>query len=231
MKKLLLFSVLLVSFYLTQAQNLGIGVNPPTQKLDVNGNVKFSGALMPNNSAGNVNDVLLSKGAGIAPAWGDATAGQLFTTVYSTDSLNISFSNLFPHYLIPGLTQTITVPATGTFDAFVYTDGAVQWTSNGDSDNNSIQTDISIWYDGGSAGNGQRYEGVVVDNTSNFGRGLRNWSFCYAVQNIPVGVHTFEVKARIKKDPSPYPSTATFGDKNIAGRIRVASLSVVLIRK
>ena len=41
----------------------------PTEKLDVTGNVRFSGALMPNNLAGTAGDVLQSNGAGAAPTW------------------------------------------------------------------------------------------------------------------------------------------------------------------
>jgi hypothetical protein len=36
---------------LTETGNLGIGTNNPLEKLDVAGNVRFSGALMPNGSA------------------------------------------------------------------------------------------------------------------------------------------------------------------------------------
>ncbi len=49
--------------------NVGIGNIAPTEKLDVTGNVKFSGALMPNNLAGTAGNVLQSNGAGVAPTW------------------------------------------------------------------------------------------------------------------------------------------------------------------
>ena len=53
---------------LTAGGNLGIGINP-SQKLDVAGNVKFSGALMPNNLAGTSGQVLTSTGANTVPTW------------------------------------------------------------------------------------------------------------------------------------------------------------------
>src|SRR6185312_541679 len=50
--------------------NFGIGNTNPTEKLDVTGNLKFSGALMPNNQAGTTGYLLTSAGAGSAPTWG-----------------------------------------------------------------------------------------------------------------------------------------------------------------
>ncbi|MDP2387344.1 MAG: tail fiber domain-containing protein [Bacteroidota bacterium] len=55
--------------------NLGIANALPTEKLDVTGNVKFSGALMPNNSAGTANQVLTSAGPGLPPTWATISTG------------------------------------------------------------------------------------------------------------------------------------------------------------
>ncbi|MFD0999177.1 tail fiber domain-containing protein [Ohtaekwangia kribbensis] len=49
--------------------NVGIRNISPTQPLDVTGNVRFSGALMPNNSAGTTGYILQSNGANNAPTW------------------------------------------------------------------------------------------------------------------------------------------------------------------
>jgi hypothetical protein len=62
---------------INNAGNVGIGIAVPTQKLDVVGNVKFSGALMPNNSAGTSGQVLTSSGAGTPPTWSSATTRVL----------------------------------------------------------------------------------------------------------------------------------------------------------
>jgi hypothetical protein len=53
--------------------NVGINTNTPTEKLDVTGNLKFSGALMPGGSAGTAGFILQSMGAGTAPVWFDAS--------------------------------------------------------------------------------------------------------------------------------------------------------------
>jgi uncharacterized protein YjbI with pentapeptide repeats len=52
-----------------QDGKVGIGNIAPTEALDVTGNVKFSGALMPNNLAGTAGQVLTSAGAGVPPTW------------------------------------------------------------------------------------------------------------------------------------------------------------------
>ncbi|HWC52855.1 MAG TPA: hypothetical protein VG676_04645 [Chitinophagaceae bacterium] len=58
--------------------NLKIGnYNTPTEALDVTGNVRFSGALMPNNSAGTSGYVLQSNGSGTAPTWKNFTLANL----------------------------------------------------------------------------------------------------------------------------------------------------------
>ncbi|MDB9779260.1 hypothetical protein OAB54_03315 [Flavobacteriaceae bacterium] len=53
---------------------VGIGTDSPAQKLDVTGSIKFSGALMPNNSSGSSGQVLTSSGSG-APTWTTPSAG------------------------------------------------------------------------------------------------------------------------------------------------------------
>ncbi|HXB45477.1 MAG TPA: hypothetical protein VNV85_15535, partial [Puia sp.] len=53
---------------------VGIANNAPTEKLDVTGNFRLSGAFMPGNSAGVAGTFLTSSGAGLAPTWIDPTA-------------------------------------------------------------------------------------------------------------------------------------------------------------
>lgn len=54
---------------------VGIGTSTPTQILDVVGNLKFSGALMPNNLPGSAGSVLMSAGTNTSPIWGMAWTG------------------------------------------------------------------------------------------------------------------------------------------------------------
>jgi hypothetical protein len=52
-----------------ESGNVGISNVAPSEVLDVTGNVRFSGALMPNNTAGTSGQVLVSAGAGSPPTW------------------------------------------------------------------------------------------------------------------------------------------------------------------
>ncbi len=76
--------------------NLGIDNASPSEKLDVNGNVKFSGALMPNGNAGTSGQILTSQGPGQPPVWqtpasiplygNNASSVELSSLVYTTNT-------------------------------------------------------------------------------------------------------------------------------------------------
>ena len=63
--------ITLVGFMGMHAQ-VGIGTVTPTEDLHVNGNVRIDGDFKPGNSAGAVDQILLSQGAGNSPSWGPA---------------------------------------------------------------------------------------------------------------------------------------------------------------
>lgn len=69
---------------------VGIGNTSPTEVLDVTGNLKFSGALMPNNSAGTSGFVLSSNGTGAAPTWVNATSLVSSTSFWALDGSSVS---------------------------------------------------------------------------------------------------------------------------------------------
>jgi collagen triple helix repeat protein len=72
--------------------NVGINKITPTERLDVTGNVRFSGALMPNNQSGVANQMLLSGGAGTPPIWGQEMLNPTQTTAigkYYSGAFNI----------------------------------------------------------------------------------------------------------------------------------------------
>lgn len=67
--------------------NFGLGISNPAQRLDIQGNVQFSGALMPGGSAGTTGKVLQSNGAGTAPTWVSST-NTLHNNTILTDMPN-----------------------------------------------------------------------------------------------------------------------------------------------
>jgi hypothetical protein len=89
------------------AGNVGIGVTTPTQKLHVSGNVRFSGALMPNNLPGTTGQVLISQGAGVAPIWSTTGySGQWSAQWLSSTSAGQKFQ-------VPSGITTVTVELWG----------------------------------------------------------------------------------------------------------------------
>jgi uncharacterized protein YaiE (UPF0345 family) len=62
-------SVLSEKLRVTSDGNIGIGTTAPSQKLDVVGNLAFSGSLMPAGEAGSAGQFLISQGSGAAPVW------------------------------------------------------------------------------------------------------------------------------------------------------------------
>lgn len=69
--------------------NVGIANASPAEKLDVTGNVRFSGALMPNNLAGTSGYLLTSSGAGTAPSWSNpATISATYNWLLGGNTLS-----------------------------------------------------------------------------------------------------------------------------------------------
>ncbi|QQS59860.1 hypothetical protein IPN35_03255 [Candidatus Peregrinibacteria bacterium] len=64
---------------ISESGKVGIGTTSPTEKLDVNGNINFTGELNINSVPGTSGQVLTSGGDGSAPTWVDAS------TVGTTD--------------------------------------------------------------------------------------------------------------------------------------------------
>ena len=65
-----------------------VGINQPlpSQPLDVTGNIRFTGALMPNTLAGTTGQVLTSAGTGVAPTW---TSINNVSSASITDSIKV----------------------------------------------------------------------------------------------------------------------------------------------
>jgi hypothetical protein len=194
--------------------------------LTVNGNISITGNNTQINGVnyywpgaqGGANTSLINDGAGNL-FWGSATAGQQFATVYSTGQIYCPPNNTY--YAIPGLTQTINVPASGTYDMYIFTDGGAYLNSGGS--NVGEQLEISIWVDGAA----NRYITQIIDNTSNYTYCIRNWSTSLYMNGMTPGNHTVAVQARNRG--------VTYGlyvaDANAVGNYLRSSLTVGLIKR
>lgn len=118
----------------------------------------------------------------------NSTAGQDATDAYGTGQLVLTISTT-SYTLIPGLSQTITVPANAK--VYVSTYGGVQ--TNGTGTTYGIG-DFAIFVDGVINGSGGQQR-IVSANTSGLANMIDNWSFG-KTYNLSAGTHTIEVRAK-----------------------------------
>lgn len=107
--------------------NVGINNTSPSEKLDVTGNIRFSGALMPNNTAGTAGYFLQSNGAGTSPTWidpsgtgwsltGNSGISPITNFIGTTDSKSLRFRTNNTQRLIIDSIGNVAI-GTSTFDA------------------------------------------------------------------------------------------------------------------
>jgi hypothetical protein len=133
----ILFSLIMLLFFplLSKAQlyvdisnNVGINDTVPTEKLDVTGNIRFSGALKPNNTAGSTGQVLTSQGSG-TPTWTTPVAnpsgsiGLSAVNGTATTAMRSDGSPALSQAIVPAWTGTHTF-SNGTYSA-LFTGGNV----------------------------------------------------------------------------------------------------------
>lgn len=85
MKKLIILYLFLISIY-GYAQNVGIGTNQPSEKLDVNGNINYTGNLKVNGAGGQPGQVLGVSASG-DNTWvdiDDYKYSRIITSTFST---------------------------------------------------------------------------------------------------------------------------------------------------
>ncbi|MCS7027345.1 MAG: hypothetical protein NZ519_01145 [Bacteroidia bacterium] len=96
------------------SQNVGIGTATPLERLDVSGNLRFSGALMPGGNAGTTGQILVSQGAGVAPIWSTVAGSQITSVSLSgyREGTTTTWST------VTGMTLTFTARATSAYVMF-----------------------------------------------------------------------------------------------------------------
>ena len=163
--------------------NVGIGNVTPTQRLQVEGAIRFSGSLMPNNDAGVTGRRLESQGAGFPPIWFDAK-NDIYVD-YGTTSL-VTNSSTFQ--VMPGLSRTINLPAGAR--VLIWGDAGALHTSSW------ATLDFAVCVNGDCFSNNGGFTRVSVDYTTAtwvpFGRGST-----YMIYTTPsAGNYTFTYQAR-----------------------------------
>lgn len=135
------------------------------------------------------NEVAIYNGtAWVCQAMPNSTAGQGATDAYGSAQMTLGIAST-TYTLIPGLTQTITVPANAK--VVVSTNGGVQAVGTG---NNHAIADIAIYVDGGLIGSAGQQR-VIAANTTGLGNMLANWSFGKSY-DLSAGAHTITVVAK-----------------------------------
>lgn len=173
----------------TNTGNVGIGTATPTERLQVEGAIRFSGALMPNNAAGLAGQLLRSQGPGLPPTWVTPTSfSPTITTAAGTASLNAS-NAVLAYTLVPGLSATITVPAGANHDVLVQTDGGIQL--NSATAGATGFTDLTFYINGAAVVSGRR----VPVGGDGAGYSVAAYSFSYATTLGP-GTYTIQVRAK-----------------------------------
>ena len=118
------FIILLILFSTNSFSQVGIGTTAPAEMLDVNGNVKLDGALMPNNLPGNAGQILTSAGINNPPIWGADLTNVTDITRYITSpglDINASFTYSITVIILgvsAGSTAIITITGNWASDIF-----------------------------------------------------------------------------------------------------------------
>jgi hypothetical protein len=147
------------------------------------------------------------------PAGPAGTTGQSANTVYSTGLLTLT-QYTTSYTLIPGMTQTVTVPSGAK--VFIAANGAFQNVSAG-----SVYAagDVAIYIDGAPA----MQRRIIASNTPALGAFMTQWALS-GVFPLSAGSHTIQVRAR---------DAGGTADGNLGGSDELikANLSVLVINQ
>lgn len=169
---------------LLRGQNVGIGISAPAQKLHVNGNLRFDGALMPNGNAGLTGQVLISQGPGVAPVW--SSIGNVINIYKATATRTLISSTAFTP--ITGLSQTINLTTNAV--VMISTYGSLETTSSLNSGSGTI---VQVFNNGVAIAD--MFQTTDVNDAAGFSNTIHHWSMMNTV-NLTPGSYTFTVRAR-----------------------------------
>jgi len=151
--------------YSINSGNIGIGSTSPNEKLDVVGNIQFSGSLEPGGLPGSVGEVLVSQGAGVAPIWSASVPASSLAWDDLTDpDANLSLG------MGTNTTDFNWATGTGANNLFNFTTDA---SANGTGSLLNIQTGTSSTVDPLRVRAGAT-EALMVNDSGNVGIGTTN---------------------------------------------------------
>jgi hypothetical protein len=148
---------------------------------------------------------------------GGGTAGQSINSVYGTSTLTVSSVGLWT--LVPGLTQTVTIPA--STQLYISSDGTIQ-TSSATASGYST-ADVALFIDGVLCSTGGFRRIIALNGgAGSIGNAIANWSFAVGTA-LSAGSHTFEVKTKGVNGSSYFVS----GDNTTVAQ---SSLNVLILK-
>lgn len=189
-------------------------------------NLNYATAVGAGAMVGSSNTIVLGRAADDVRVPGDlivsggisGSFGQSATTVLGTDGLTVARTN--PNYvLVPGLRQTINVPANAVL--LVSTDGGIETLSTTD-DGISIVS-VAIYVDGVITARRM----YAMDNIGRITSAFDNWSLSRAYV-LAAGSHTIEVRSR-SQDIDGLSNAVVSGSSGISDR--QGQLTVTIIKR
>jgi len=157
------------------------------------------------------------------PSGPSGTTGQSITTVFGTGTLTVTPSSASA--LIPGLTQTLTVPSNSVL--YISTDGGVQ---TGSGLNDFSVVDISVFIDNSAIieGGSRRLDPV---NTVALTSVIQDWSLSASATLTP-GSHTIEIHAAGANLGGSNASVSSDGTNTAPNnKVRQGQLTILLLKQ
>ncbi|MCX7696161.1 MAG: hypothetical protein N2Z72_00530 [Bacteroidales bacterium] len=173
--------------------NVGIGTSNPTQRLDVTGNIQFSGALMPNGTAGASGQYLRSQGAGLPPVWFSPAATLVYQNAFnSTANVCVNNNAWMTH---PGVSVTLALQAGDVVFAWGYGGAMADNNCDGTTDVVYCYIDVRIAVNGADFPDGA-WARVGVDYSGSNYSPFTSYSIAGRYTVPANGNYTFELQTR-----------------------------------
>jgi len=152
--------------------NVGIGTTAPSERLDVQGNVRFSGALMPGGNPGTSGQVLVSQGQDQPPVWQTLPSSNNSWSLTGNSGTNpannfLGTTDNQPLVFRTNNSERVRIDTNGNVGIGTTTPGAKLHVIDGDGINRATQIGIGRFENDASI---PLYQLQTADNDINFGQ-------------------------------------------------------------